>query len=740
MQRIDRELNAALDFERVMDMTLEWALRVTGTSTGVIALYDEQKQGLFLLSSRGYPPEYDRYRTELWPLDMGVSGQVVRTGEPVLLHDISNAPAYHAAQPETRSQLTVPIHREEKVIGVVNIESPVFHAFDEDDLAFIQRLADHAAIAIENARLYGESQRRAEDMALLYDISLTVSSHLALNQVLETVHERIRDVWNPPVFFIALYDREEDALDFAIYVDRDGRLAPFRQYLFEKAGFSAWIVRHRQPILVHDWAQESATSPVQGIPIGDVTRSWLGVPLLVGDQMVGVMSVQDYLPNAFSEEHQRFLSTIASEVSIAIENARLYQETQQRLKELSLLFDTSSALSTSLEVGLVLQTMAEHITSALAADGCAISFWDREQDALLTLLDYSPDPDWGQPEEPGTPYPLDQYPLSRQVLVERRPLVVQAGDAQADPSEKQWMTAQEVASLLMVPLVVRDQAVGLLELMHSDAPREFTPNEIRLCQILANQAAAAFENARLYEGVKDANEAKSEFIDFVAHELKQPMTAMQGYAKMLTMGIGGSLTDMQQEFVRVINSNVDRMGKLVNDLLEISRLEAGRTKLKLEPVDMREVVDETITNTRTEIDARQHTLIVDVPGDLPPVQGDRERLVQIVTNLVSNAYKYTPQGGRIEISVGQHNGTEDGREYLLVSVRDTGIGMSPRELRSLEEKFFRADHDLVRAQPGTGLGVSITRSLVALHGGELSVESEPGQGSTFSFTLPVVEG
>jgi signal transduction histidine kinase len=260
---------------------------------------------------------------------------------------------------------------------------------------------------------------------------------------------------------------------------------------------------------------------------------------------------------------------------------------------------------------------------------------------------------------------------------------------------------------------------------------------MQLCQTLANQAAAAIENARLYEGVKEADRAKSEFIDFVAHELKQPMTAMQGYARMLTMGIGGPLNDTQRQFVQVINNNVDRMGKLVNDLLEISRLEAGRTQLKLAPVCIQEIVDETLVNTRTEIDARHHTLEVVASEDLPPILGDRERLVQILTNLVSNAYKYTPEGGTIRIVVNGRDEASTPPGHVCITVSDTGIGMSQQEMIKLEEKFFRADHDLVQRQPGTGLGVSITRNLVALHGGALAVESEPGRGSTFSFTVPV---
>jgi signal transduction histidine kinase len=569
MQRIDGELNGAPDLDHVISMTLDLALRVTATPTGFIALYDEQKQGLLLLASRGYPPEYDRYRAEPWPLALGVAGKVVRTGEPALLHDISECADYYAAQPATRSQLTVPIRREEQVIGVVTVESPELHGFDEDDLAFIQHLADHAALAIVNARLY--------------------------------------------------------------------------------------------------------------------------------------------------------------------------QETQRRLKELSLLFDASAALATSQDADLMLQTIAQQLTTALALDGCAISLWDREQDALVTLLDCSANPALWESEEAGTAHPLDQVPISQQVLIDRQPRVVQANDAQVGPAERQWMAERGVLSLLIVPLVASDRAIGLLELIQCRQQREFTPSEARLCQIVASQAAAALENARLYEGVQDANVAKSEFIDFVAHELKQPMTAMQGYARMLTMGIGGQLTDVQQEFVQVINSNIDRMAKLVNNLLDISRLEAGRTRLKLTPVHLQEVVEEVIAAARTEIERRQHTLTVEIPHGLPPVLGDRDRLVQITTNLLSNAYKYTPNGGNIQISIGAHDCDGARPGYLLVSVRDTGIGMSPKDLLRLEEKFFRGDHDLVRAQPGSGLGVSISRSLVDLHGGEFAVESEPGRGSTFRFTVPIAD-
>jgi signal transduction histidine kinase len=262
-------------------------------------------------------------------------------------------------------------------------------------------------------------------------------------------------------------------------------------------------------------------------------------------------------------------------------------------------------------------------------------------------------------------------------------------------------------------------------------------DDVGLVAALADQTALALDTVRLTQGIQRAKQAESEFVDFVAHELKQPMTAMQGYAKMLTMGLGGELNDTQQQFVNVINSNIERMDKLINDLLEISRLEAGRIKLELAPVPIGEIVDETLSSSRGEIEARQHTLIVEVAEDLPPALADRKRLIQILTNLVSNAARYTPDGGTVRITAGRHDRLGMPAAQLLVTVSDTGIGISPQDMAKLEAKFFRADHDLVYTQPGTGLGVPITRHLVELHGGELLVESEVDRGSTFSFTIPI---
>ncbi|RME31275.1 MAG: sensor histidine kinase, partial [Thermoflexia bacterium] len=246
--------------------------------------------------------------------------------------------------------------------------------------------------------------------------------------------------------------------------------------------------------------------------------------------------------------------------------------------------------------------------------------------------------------------------------------------------------------------------------------------------------AIAIENARLFAAVDAANQAKTEFISFVSHELKQPMTAIKGYTDLLVKGLAGDLTEMQRSFLEVVRSNVNRMDTMVQELLDISRIESGRLRLEIGRVSVQEAVEEAVRALRQEIEAKSQRLEVEIAVPIPPVAADRTRLVQILTNLLSNAYKYTPEGGRIRVTAEPADGC------VRFSVSDTGIGIAPEDQERLFTKFFRSQNPVVRSVPGTGLGLAITKNLVELQGGQIWVESQPGAGSTFTFTLPIYPG
>jgi signal transduction histidine kinase len=261
---------------------------------------------------------------------------------------------------------------------------------------------------------------------------------------------------------------------------------------------------------------------------------------------------------------------------------------------------------------------------------------------------------------------------------------------------------------------------------------------------LTEHATIAIDNARLFQEVQAANEAKTEFIRFVSHELKTPMTSIQGYTDLLTSGQVGDVNEMQVQFLSTIRSNVERMNRLVTDLTDVARMEAGVLRIDLAPIPFRSVVDETLRSTQAQIDERKQGLTMDVPGDLPLIYADHTRMVQVLTNLVSNAYKYTPEGGKIHIGAGTmmtqpEEEDESPRKVVHVWVTDTGIGISEEEQEELFGKFFRSESGKTMAT-GTGLGLNITKNLVELHGGTIWVESTVGEGTTFHYTVPIADG
>jgi len=284
---------------------------------------------------------------------------------------------------------------------------------------------------------------------------------------------------------------------------------------------------------------------------------------------------------------------------------------------------------------------------------------------------------------------------------------------------------------LTVPIQREGRVIGVIGLARTDH-KTFSPEAFAFVSRLADHAAIAIENAQLYEAVKRANDTKNEFVSVMAHELRVPMTSIKGYTDMISMV--GELSDQQLRYVTIIRNNVERMTVLVNDLSDIARLESGRLPLEIsDEVQHAEVLNELLPTLKSEIEEREHTVQIDIPTDLPEVRADPRRVAQIFVNLISNALKYTPNGGTITVRALRQG------SYVRCEVIDTGVGMTPDEVGKLFTKFWRAEDAYVREQPGSGLGLTIAKNLVELQGGEMTVSSKKNQGTTFSFTLPISE-
>jgi len=505
-------------------------------------------------------------------------------------------------------------------------------------------------------------------------------------------------------------------------------------------GIVGTVVEEGKPVIIKD--AQSDDRWYQDLDAEFITRSIIAAPMISRGRVIGVIELlnrSDMVP--FDEDDERLLMAFAADAAISIENARLFTQTDQalatRVEELSTMQLIDRELNASLNYRRVMDITLDWAVRVSGADVGLVAAVVEMEDGTRGLRFLA---NRGYPEDTVNAYEEEPWPLEEGIIGR----VVRSGepelviDVQKDPDYVAVISGMVVQ--LTVPIRLEDRIIGVVSLECSKTG--LIEERMEFVVRLADHAAIAMENARLFEQVRRANDAKTEFVSFVSHELKQPMTSMKGYTDLLMKGVAGALTETQYGLLETIRSNVDRMNLLVSELLDISRIESGRIRLELSDVSVEKVIRDVLQTIRGQIEGKQQKLEVEIVPDLPLVRGDRSRLMQVLTNLMSNAHKYTPEGGSITIRAqSQSNGQSGGGEedFVLCSVTDTGIGMSSEnQERLFTTKYFRADDPAVRSVPGTGLGLVITKSLVELHGGEIWVESELGKGSTFSFTLPVV--
>jgi signal transduction histidine kinase len=278
--------------------------------------------------------------------------------------------------------------------------------------------------------------------------------------------------------------------------------------------------------------------------------------------------------------------------------------------------------------------------------------------------------------------------------------------------------------------------------MESILPEPASDDTMSFLTRLSDHASIAISNAQLYSAVESANVTKSEFVSFVSHELKNPMTSIKGYTELLAAGAVGPVNEAQANFLVTIRSNVERMATLVSDLNDVSRIEAGRLRLDFTAIVLPEVMEEVGRSIKRQVEEKSQRLVIQISPDLPKVWADRTRVLQVLTNLISNAYKYTPAGGQVLVaSEACENRWDAGgsRRVVHLWVQDNGIGITEEDQKKIFQKFFRSEDPITREVPGTGLGLNITRSLVEMQGGKIWFESEYAKGTTFHFTIPVAE-
>ncbi len=559
-----------------------------------------------------------------------------------------------------------------------------------------------------------ESGHKAR-LAALYEVSRVIGSSLDLQTVLDQVMDAIIQLTGAERGFLMLLDDERH---LAVRVARN-----FDQETLTSDSFAVSrtitrrVVDNGQAIVTTNAQEDPRFAGTQSV-VTHALRSIMATPLRVRGQIIGVVYVDNRMRSGlFGPGDLEALDAFAGQASVAIDNARLFSATDKalsaRVEELTMLQWIDRQLNETLDLPTMMNLTVEWSMRVCEAEGGMICLWNADANRMQVAVQQ------GQAELPAVGTVID-------VSSPFQPVIAQAMDTQEAAYQQ---AAEGQPALFAAPLRRENQVVGTI-LLTSHLATSFAPDAQTLVARVAERAAIALENGRLYEAVRAANNAKSEFVGLVAHELKVPMTSISGYADLLP--VVGPVTEKQAQFLATIKNAVNRMRILVNDLNDISRIESGNLRIELEPVSVREAIDSALEGAQTEIERRGHHLTVTVPSDLPAVWADQDRLAQVLLNLISNAYKYTPDGGAIQVEAFRN------ADRVAFRVADTGIGMNAQQLANLGIKFWRAENTL--GQPGTGLGFAITYNLIQLMHGELDIQSTPGKGSTFTFSLPVADG
>jgi PAS domain S-box-containing protein len=625
-------------------------------------------------------------RLQLDPIPViGFRKHVLETRETLVINEDVPAAAARYGNPlvlsgePVKSSVFVPLVAGGNAIGVVSLQNlDRENAFTEGDLSVLTTVSGSVSAALENARLVEETRQRVAELATVNSVGRALASQLELEALIELVGERVQETFEADIAYVAFYDEPAGRIDFPYYYEAGERAAQDPMPYGE--GLTSQIVDSREPLLLN--RQEH----YEGRPsVGTPSRSYLGVPIVVGAKAIGVISVQSTRDaGRFGEADMRLLATIASNVGVAIQNARLFAEIGRQKQYFESLGEISPA-------AVVVMDPDERVTG-----------WNPAATELF-----------GHTAEEALGRPIDDLVFGDEGHDEGREITREAlasGRAQRIARRRRKDGTPVDVEVMLVPLTVDDERLGFLAVYHD---------------ITELQAAR--------EEAEAATQAKSAFLATMSHEIRTPMNAVIGMTDLL---LGTELTGEQREFAEVVRSSGDALLHVIDDILDYSKIEAGKLELEREPLDLRECVERALDIVAPRAWEKEIELGCLIDEDAPAgIVGDEARLRQVLLNLLSNAVKFTEKGEVVVDVDAEPTGSESFR--LEVAVRDTGIGIPQDRMDRLFASFSQVDASTTRRYGGTGLGLAISKRLVDLMGGSISVESEEGKGSIFRIALTV---
>jgi len=657
-----------------------------------------------------------------------------------------------------RSSVAVPMLREGEAVGAIIVNRREPGRFSDAEVELLKTFADQAVIAVENVRLFKELETRNRDL------TKALEQQTATAEILRVISQSQTDV--QPVFDTIVRNavRLCGALQGGVYrfdgelvhcVANDGyTLEQLQQWRatwpkpVTAPSPACQAIRTRSPVRIRNFESAPERFSLTPETLANLrargSRSVMAVPMFRQNEVIGAISLAHREVDAFSDTHVELLKTFADQAVIAIENGRLFKELEERTQELTrsvtqltALGEVGRAVSSTLDLETVLTTIVSRAVQLSGLDDGVVFEYDEDTEEFVQRV--ATETGGALAEARRTARIRKGEGVLGQTAITLEP--VQVPDITVPGAYagrlRENLIGSGVRAILAVPMVREGQLIGCLGVTRN-RPGDFPAETIELLRTFATQSVLAIQNARLFREIEDksrqleaASRHKSEFLANMSHELRTPLNAVIGFSEVLLQRMFGELNAKQDEYLKDIYASGQHLLSLINDILDLSKIEAGRMELAPAPFHLPSALDNAVTLVRERAGRHGIALQLDIDPALGEVAGDERKIKQVLLNLLSNAVKFTPEGGRISLKAGLTDGAVE------IAVTDTGIGIAPEDQAAIFEEFRQVGSDETRKQEGTGLGLTLAKKFVELHGGRIWVESEPGRGSTFTFTLPL---
>ncbi len=672
-------------------------------------------------------------------------GGATGDGQPRIIQDVTTAEDWlpNPLLPATRSEIALPLRVRQRIIGALIVQSAEAHAFEQTLISTLQTLCDQLAVAIDNAQLLQTAQRYSNQLSVAANVSRATTTILDRDLLIAEVVELMRSRFD--LYYVGLFLLDETEAYAVlqsgagqagrIQVERGHKLAVDNRSLIGQA-----ILSNESRVAANVKTAVNYTPN----PFLPDTRSEAALPLRMHGRIIGALTVQSTDLDAFSEETITVLQSLSDQLAISIENATLFAQAEAALQEMSNLYEASRQLGEAPDQNSTYAALISFAETSQLCDSIQVvmpTVAEENGERYITVATA-----WSRP---GITFSVPrQLPLA-QIAPYHQPSetaskVVIFADSQHEATlSEYWRTllkAANITSTALLPIFAEGQWLATVILHRTGQKRPFTEEELKGLRTLVDQSAAILANQRLFAEIQAANEKlrqldqlKTQFLANMSHELRTPLNSIIGFSRVILKGIDGPITPEQEEDLTSIHNNGQHLLTLINEILDMAKIEAGKMTLTFEEVDLAHIAREAITAVSHMLAEKDLALRTDINQHLPTIEADPVRLKQILINLLSNAAKYTDEG-EVELVVFQ-----DGTDCVQLMVRDTGIGIAPEDRETLFRAFEQVDSSPTRVSGGTGLGLPLTKWMVEMHHGKIWFDSQLGQGSTFYVRLPLVQ-